>query len=309
VRILVAGGGAFGKQHLGTLTAIGGMTLALAETRHAERKGLAEKFSLADHDADAFSLLERFAPHGVVIATPASAHAPLAIAALRRGVPVLVEKPVAPDTETMSRLCDEDAASSAFLQPGHILRFSAIHRSLHGIVRRGEIGQMLNFGSQRFRDEGHASRYAGIDPVLMTMIHDIDLALWFDGGAALSADATRSPRDTSRSLTTTRLASSSGATWQLATAWLHPGPVCPPDRIEVFGTEGSATLEVGQGITVHGKNSRHIPVDGVEDPLRNELDCFITGIRAGASVAPVTPQDALNGLLAAEMILRSLSAR
>lgn len=309
MKIMVAGGGAFGKEHLGTLRSIGGVTLAVAETRQDERERLVGMFGLADHDEDAFILLERFAPDGLVVATPADAHAPLAIAALRRGVPVLVEKPVAPDSGTMRQLCDADAASEAFLQPGHILRFSPSHRSLHDIVRVGEIGAMLHFSSSRFRDESHVSRYRDIDPVLMTMIHDIDLAVWFDGSAALSAVASRLPSGTSRSLTTATLASANGVTWRLSTAWLHPGPACPPDRIEVFGAEGSVTLEAGRGIEVYGKNARHIAVGETEDPLREELNCFIAGIRAGASKAPVTPQDALNGLLAAEMILRALSGK
>ena len=58
---------------------------------------------------------------------------------------------------------------------------------------------------------------------------------------------------------------------------------------------------------MYGKNAKHIAVGETEDPLREELNCFIAGIRAGAPKAPVTPQDALNGLLAAEMILRALS--
>ena len=307
MKIMVAGGGAFGKEHLGALRSIGGLTLAVAETWQDERKKLVGMFALTDHDEDAFALLDRFSPDGVVVATPADAHAPLAIAALGRGVPVLVEKPVAADTGTMRRLCDADAASKAFLQPGHILRFSSGHRLLHDIIRQGEIGSMLQFSSSRFRDETHASRYRDIDPVLMTMIHDIDLALWFDGTAALSAVASRLPAGTSRSLTTATVASTGGVTWRLSTAWLHPGPDCPPDRIEIFGAEGSATFEAGRGIEVYGKKARHIDVGETEDPLREELDCFIAGIRAGASQAPVTPGDALSGLLAAEMILASLS--
>lgn len=309
MKILVAGGGIFGKEHLKTLTTIGGLTLAAAETRETELARLGEMFPLADRDTDAFALLERFAPDGIVIATPAAAHAPLAIAALERGVPVLVEKPVAPDAATMRRLCGVAVASNSFLQPGHILRFSAGHRQLLDIFRQGEIGELLHFTSRRYRDASHAVRYTDIDPVLMTMIHDIDLALWFDGGTAVSAHAARRPEATNRSLTTAWLESSTGATWQISTAWLHPGPDCPPDRVEIVGTQGSAELVVGSHIDVFGPARRRIDMSAPDDPLRTELDCFLAGIRARASQAPVTPQDALNGLLAAEMILHALDGR
>ncbi|MFI0842538.1 Gfo/Idh/MocA family protein [Mesorhizobium sp. IMUNJ 23232] len=306
MKILVAGGGTFGKEHLKTLTAIGDLTLAVAETRETELARLGEMFPLADRDTDAFALLERFAPDGIVVATPAAAHAAPAIAALERGVPVLVEKPVALDAATMRRLCGVAAASETFLQPGHILRFSAGHRQLLDILRQGEIGELLNFTSRRYRDASHAVRYTDIDPVLMTMIHDIDLALWFDGGSAVSAHAARRPEATNRSLTTAQVESSTGVLWQISTAWLHSGPECPPDHVEIVGSRGSAELVVGSHIDVFGPARRHIDISAADDPLRTELDCFLTGIDARESLAPVTPEDALNGLLAAEMILHAL---
>lgn len=309
MKILVAGGGIFGKEHLKALTAIGGLTLAVAEIRETELARLDGMFALADRDTDAFALLDRFAPDGIIVATPAEAHAPLAGAALERGVPVLVEKPVAPDAATMRELAAIAARSTAFLQPGLILRFSEGHRRLHDILTSGEVGNFLHFRSCRYRDASHADRYPDIDPVLMTMIHDIDLALWFDGGSAVSAAATRRPAGTRRSLTRVWLESSSGATWDLSTAWLHPGPDCPADRVEIVGSRGSAELVVGSHIEVFGRTHRHISIAPDDDPLRAEIDCFLAGVRAGASQAPVTPQDALHGLLAAEMILEALAAK
>jgi hypothetical protein len=47
-------------------------------------------------------------------------------------------------------------------------------------------------------------------------------------------------------------------------------------------------------------------VDAGDDPLRAELDCFLAGIRAGATQAPLQLQDAVKGLLAAEMVLKAL---
>lgn len=307
MKILVAGGGAFGKEHLKTLAAIGGVTLAVAEPRQDELERLRGTFGLADGDANAFALLERFRPDGVVVATPAKAHAPLATAALERAIPVLVEKPVAPDAATMRLLVDAAAASRAFLLPGHILRFSSAHRRLRDILAGGEIGELLQFKSRRYRDAGHAERYTDVDPVLMTMIHDIDLALWFSGAPAVSAGAVRRPAATARSLTTAQLLNSSGATWQLSTAWLHPGPDCPPDRVEIVGTKGSAELAIGSHIDIYGTEFRRIPLEDIDDPLRTELDCFLQRIRSGESSVPVGPQDAYEGLLAAEMVIEALS--
>ena len=35
--------------------------------------------------------------------------------------------------------------------------------------------------SRRYRDDSHAVRYPDDDPVLMTLIHDIDIAQWVTG--------------------------------------------------------------------------------------------------------------------------------
>jgi len=306
VKILVAGGGLFGREHLKTLTAIGGLELAVAEPREDTREKLHADFALADTDADAFALIDRFRPDGIVIATPADAHAPLALAALEEAIPVLVEKPVAPDAKTMRELCKAAKSSSAFLLPGHILRFSAEHKQLREVLASGGIGKLLQFTSRRYRDASHADRYRDIDPVLMTMIHDIDLALWFSGESAHVTSVARRPTGTPRSLTATCLETTSGVGWCLSTAWLHPGMDCPPDIVEIVGSDGSAELTAGSHIEIFGRDHERIPVDTKDDPLRTELECFLDGIRSGVLKPPVTPEDALDGLVVAEAIVGSL---
>lgn len=306
MKVLVAGGGLFGREHLKTLTAIGGLDLAVAEPRVEAREKLRVDFALADADADAFALIDRFRPDGIVIATPADVHAPLAHAALENAIPVLVEKPVAPDARTMRALCEAAKASRAFLLPGHILRFSSEHRRLHDVLSSGRIGRLLQFTSRRYRDASHADRYRDIDPVLMTMIHDIDLALWFSGEPAWLTNAVRRPAGTSRSLTTAALETASGAGWRLSTAWLHPGVDCPPDIVEIIGSDGSAELVAGSHLEIFGADRESLPFDTQDDPLRTELECFLGAIRSGAFKSPVTPQDALDGLIVAEAIVESL---
>jgi predicted dehydrogenase len=306
VKLLVAGGGAFGEEHLRTL---GALELAVAEPRTEVRERLVGRYALADSDGDTATLIERFAPSGVVVATPAAAHEGITLDALARGLPVLVEKPVAPDPATARRLRDAAASSRGFLQPGHILRFSAPHRQLAGILRSGEIGDLVHVGSRRYRDAAHADRYPDVDPVLMTMIHDIDLALWFDGRVPVSARANRGPPGSGRSMTDAWLTGAAGTSWHLSTAWLHPGPAVPDDRVELVGTRGSAELHVGSHIEVFAGESRRIPADAADDPLRTELLCFLDGIRSGTSRAPVTPDDAVDGLVVATMILAALDGR
>lgn len=307
MKLMVAGTGLFGKEHLARLTAIGGIRLAASDTRTAVLDEAAQYFSLVDRDTDAFALADRFRPDGIVVATPAESHVPLGLHALELGIPVLIEKPIAPDVAGAKRLAEAAGASSAFVQPGHILRFCAAHRLLADLVGSGAIGDLLFLASRRFRDDSHARRYTDIDPVLMTLIHDIDIALWMGGAPAVSFAATRRPQGTARSITSVQAEGANGVIWHLATAWVHASTDTPADRVEILGTEGSAALFVGSHIELHARESRRIAIPAEDDPLRTELECFLEGIRAGASRAPVTPEDAVDGLEAAGTILRALA--
>ncbi|MBL8582758.1 MAG: Gfo/Idh/MocA family oxidoreductase [Rhizobiaceae bacterium] len=307
MKVLVAGGGAFGREHLRTLAALE-VECAVADLRPEALAALRAEFALADVDTDMLSLVKRFRPDGIVVATPAASHEALATEALRQGIPVLVEKPLADATQAAERLCEAAKRSSAFLQPGHILRFSAGHQALLGILKRGEIGKLLRFSSRRYRDSSHAGRYPDVDPVLMTLIHDIDLALWFDGGPPRKVEAHRRPPGQADSLTTVFVQSASGAEWLLSTAWLHSGPHCPPDRVEIIGTSGSAELEVGSHIDLFGAEPRRVGL-GDDDPLITELRCFLEGVRDGRSHSPVSPEEALSGLRLAEAIVAEIGRR
>jgi predicted dehydrogenase len=141
----------------------------------------------------------------------------------------------------------------------------------------------------------------------MTLIHDIDLALWLGGAPGVSVAAARRTHGTARSITSVQAEGANGVIWHLATAWLHPSTDTPADRVELLGTEGSATLFVGSHIELRARESRRIAVPAGGDPLRTELECFLDGIRAGTSRAPVKLEDAVDGLEAAGMVLRVLA--
>jgi predicted dehydrogenase len=305
VRVVVAGAGAFGREHLKTLAAMPEAALAgVADVNEAAARGAAERFGAARWDSDAAALIDAVRPDGVVVATPGQTHLALARHALGLGVPVLVEKPVAMTAAEAAALAAAEAASAGFVLPGHILRFSDPHRQFAAIVRSDEIGPILSLTARRYRDDSHAARYPDIDPVLMTMIHDIDLAVWLTGAGAGEVSAMRRPTRAQRSATVLTARGATGAVWQLATAWTFPG-TAPPDRIEVIGARGSVELEVGAVIRQHGAATRRIDIaDG--DPLRTELAAFIACIRERRRPDAVTLREAIAGLAVADAAIESL---
>lgn len=310
VKIALAGAGLFGAEHLRALARIEGVEVtAIADINGKAAQGAADRHGVKDWGTDIIPLIDRHRPDGLIIATPGHTHVPLARQVLMRGIPVLVEKPVAMTAADAGELVEADAKGPAFVLPGHVLRFSEPHRMIAGIIASGAIGRVLSFVSRRYRDDSHALRYSDIDPIMMTMIHDIDLALWMTGASVSKVLARRSPPDRQhRSHTQMTASGRNGASWSLTTGWTFPGEVPPPDRIEVVGEQGGIDFETAAYIRQYGASPRSIDLAGQEDvPLIAEDSCFVDCIRKGKRPGIVTAGDAHAGLQIAEAVMASLS--
>lgn len=305
MKVLVAGAGLFGREHLSRLHGRPDLILAAADPDAENLRKAEHLYGITDTGADALEMIDGFHPDAVIVATPAAAHVPIALAALEAGMPVLVEKPVAQDSEAAEKLVSAAEASSGFMLPGHVLRFCPWHQRLVELVVSGVIGEVLAIQSRRYRDASHATRYSDIDPIFMTLIHDIDLALWIDGEEPVEAEAVRIPAGSPRSFTSVRARSASGAMWELETAWLHPGE-CPPDRLQVVGALGTIELEPERHIRVHAERSEELVIKERSDPLRRELDWFLSAVATGEKEPPFSPRDAQTGLRVAEMFMGAL---
>ena len=106
----------------------------------------------------------------VTVAVPTVYHAEVAIPLMERGVPVLVEKPLAPDTVSAKQLLDASRKHNCLLQVGHSERFNPVVQAM----LRMEV-------TPRFIETSRISpftfRSADIGVVFDMMIHDIDIVL------------------------------------------------------------------------------------------------------------------------------------
>jgi predicted dehydrogenase len=105
-----------------------------------------------------------------VVAVPTTSHEEVACALLAAGIDVLVEKPIAPDMESASRMVDAAARHGRILQVGHLERFNP---AVVELERRATLPlffeiHRLNVFSMRSLD---------VDVVLDLMIHDVDIVL------------------------------------------------------------------------------------------------------------------------------------
>jgi predicted dehydrogenase len=311
VRVLVAGAGAFGKEHLDRLARRSDVSIVgVADTNPAALAPIRSKLAAVDCLTDSLQMIDKVEADAIIVATPADSHVEICARALGRDLCVLLEKPVAPSAEAAVPLVADERGSGGFVLPGHVLRFSQDHIRLVEIVRSGQIGAVIFVNSRRYRDEEHAVRYPDTDPVLMTLIHDIDLAQWITGSDFRSALTRRSGGVGYRSMTAVSATTATGVICDLRTSWTFADGDSPPDRLEVVGAQGSVELVVGRALHVYaeGRLTTYPAVES-DDPLRNEQDHFLRCLRDRKQEPAVTLEQALVGLRLADAAIESLRLR
>lgn len=99
--------------------------------------------------ADPADLIADPGVDAVVIATPVALHFDLAIASLRAGKHVLVEKPMASTSEEASRLIDEAARRRLVLMVDHTFVYTGAVQKMGELVGSGELGDLYYYDSVR----------------------------------------------------------------------------------------------------------------------------------------------------------------
>jgi predicted dehydrogenase len=306
--VLLAGLGAFGKEHLSRLTERSDVAVVgVADTNPAAFEPIRASLGAAECLTDPLRLIDAVEADAIVVATPAASHVEIGVRALSRNLCVLLEKPVAPSASSAVPLLEVARSSAGFIMPGHVLRFSQAHIRMVEIIRSGRIGEVIYVNSRRYRDDGHAVRYPDDDPVLMTLIHDIDIAQWVTGSDFHSIATRRSEGVGYRSMTAVSATSATGVICDLRTTWTFTDGELPPDRVEVVGDRGSVELVVGAGLDVYAEGRRtHYPEASPDDPLRNEQDHFLRCVRDRSQTPALTLSQALVGLTLADAAIESL---
>jgi len=168
IHVGVVGVGALGQHHARILAEIDNVTLAgVADTRPDVAVAVAEQCRCRAY-GDYRELLPRV--DAAVIAVPTTAHEDVATDFLRRGIPVLVEKPLAAHPAEAERLVALAGQSRTLLQVGHIERFNPVTPVAWPLIDAPRYIRAERYSPFAFRS-------MDIGVVLDVMIHDIDLIL------------------------------------------------------------------------------------------------------------------------------------
>lgn len=124
LKVAIAGAGHIANVHANAIKAqTGGEVVAVIEKFPEQAAAFAQRFKIETQYTTVEEALHQGKFDAMVIATPNFLHAPQAIAALRAGVPVLVEKPMAINAIEGEQMLEASLQSGTLLMVGHCWRF------------------------------------------------------------------------------------------------------------------------------------------------------------------------------------------
>jgi len=291
VRVAVLGQGSIGRRHAGLLRELGCDVHTYDPVVGGSAAGEDEVLAKAD---------------AVVVASPSSEHARQAEACIRRGLPALVEKPLALDAPTAARLERLAAERGVLLAVAMNLRFHPGPQAVRELLP--EIGRPLRAAvwcgswlpawrpDTDYRATYSAQRALG-GGVLLDIIHEVDELLWLLGPAASVSALLPTVSDLEidvEDVALLQLQLASGVPATITLDYLdrdyHRG-------CRVVGSKGTVAWDwTAEEVVIHttGEETRRVPAPSdVAPTYRAEIRDFLTAARAGH--APVTPaRDALS---------------
>jgi len=176
--IAVIGAGLIGRRHAALVAGLARLAAIVDPTPEAE--AVAAEHGVPWH-ADLVAYLADHRPDGAIIATPNQLHAAHGMACVEAGVPMLIEKPVVDRSEAGERLIAAAQAAGVPILVGHHRRHNPLIAAAKAAIDAGRLGEIVSVSAQFWLykpDDYFAADWrgkGGAGPVLINLIHDIDL--------------------------------------------------------------------------------------------------------------------------------------
>ena len=248
-----------------------------------------------------------------VLSTPATTHFSIGSQLLKKGLNVLIEKPLATNVEEAQNLIDIAENNKLKLMVGHTYLYNPAVKKIKEILDSGEIGNLLTIHSERL-NLGQIRQ--DINVMWNLAPHDFSIISYLTGSypTEISASGNDFIKQGMHDIAYIHLKFKNDVTGFVHNSWLHP---LKSRKVIVVGTQGMIVFDDTQQndpLTVYekgvnwdkitknekGKNSRFEIIDGnyyspkisLKEPLEIEIQAFIDWIKHDKK--PIS--DSKNGL-------------
>jgi len=245
----------------------------------------------------------------VDLCLPTDLHESVAVAALRAGKHVLVEKPMALDGASADRMIAEAARAGRMLMTAQVLRFWPEYMALREALRGGQLGA-VRFALFRRRCAapgwsgwlGNAEKSGG--GVFDLLIHDVDMCLHLFGPPASLTSTGYEDLAAGIDCISAQFFYASGLTVLVTGGWHHPGEY--PFSAEFTVSFDRATLEfssAGRPLALYGEGP--LPPLAQQDGYAAEIRYFAECCRAGRAPELCPPRESAAAVKLARLMLES----
>jgi predicted dehydrogenase len=289
LRVGVVGTGSLGFHHARILREVPDLEMRGIYELRPERAQEVSRVLGVDAHGSLEALLDTV--DAVVVAVPTAEHEAVALAALERGIHVLIEKPMAPDLEAADRILSAAEGTGAMVQIGHVERFNPAILAAEAYLERP-----LFIESHRIAP--FVPRSTDVAVVLDLMIHDVDLVCGLVGDPIKDIAAVGLPVLTPNvDIANARLTFQGGAVANLTASRVS---VEKMRKLRIFQRSGYLSLNLADGtgeflrlkedlpiLSGDGDSMEVIPEGGMAalveriplegervEPLRSELENF-----------------------------------
>jgi predicted dehydrogenase len=251
-----------------------------------------------------------------IVAVPTSAHAEVALAALARGVHLLIEKPIAPTLAEADSILAAAATQGLVVAIGHIERFNGAIRACAEFLDEPRFVESHRLA--QFNPRG-----TDVAVVLDLMIHDIDLVLSLVNHDVVATDAVGVPVLTPNvDIANARLRFAGGAVANLTASRVSAERM---RKIRIFQRSGYLSIDLARGagefyrvredldlerLAAGGGSLQEIveriDIPGADgEPLRSELEAFVSAVH-GTGNGVATGSDGRRALAVALNVLERI---
>jgi predicted dehydrogenase len=306
IRVAVIGVGHLGRHHARILSELPGARLTAVVDTIEERARAAAEPSGATVLTDYRALQNNV--DAITIAVPTELHRDIAQPFLERGIPVLVEKPMARSLAEADDLLQAARKSNAVLAVGHTERYNPAIAAILPLVSRPRFIEVHRLGA--FPD-----RSLDIDVVFDLMIHDLDVILSLVKSPVSAIEAVGVPVLTTRyDIANARLRFEDGCIANITASRISRERV---RKIRFFQQDAYISIDYAaqevEGYRLVRRDGARPDIQGGqlpvqrEEPLKRELADFVGAVREKRAPL-VTGEDGRRALALAQAIAERMES-